>query len=92
MTDGNSERWRSTSIAGCTICSRPPPRGWQVNVHDSGEVGGHLETRVTVTAIPVVPACGGVAFRVQTRDKTIVISGDARRARISPRRVRNATC
>jgi len=55
------------------------PNGYKVNVHEilAGEI--FRDANVTVTAIPVEHgAWKAFAYRIQTADRTIVISGDAR--------------
>ncbi len=55
------------------------PNGYKVNVHETS--GGEVfrDANVTVTAIPVEHgAWKAFGYRIQTADRTIVISGDAR--------------
>lgn len=58
----------------------PPPNGWKVIVHDVAEGEVFRDSRITVTAFAVPHANWKYAFgyRVQTPDRTIVISGDKR--------------
>lgn len=59
----------------------PSPKGWTANVHET-KTGGVVfkDSRVTVTAFPVPHADWKYAFgyKIQTPDRTIVLSGDAR--------------
>ncbi|MEO7367021.1 MAG: MBL fold metallo-hydrolase [Gemmatimonadaceae bacterium] len=58
----------------------PPANGWKVNVHDVAEGEVFRDSRITVTAFAVPHTDWKYAFgyRIQTPDRTIVISGDAR--------------
>ncbi len=58
----------------------PPPNGWKVIVHDVAEGEVFRDARITVTAFAVPHADWKYAFayRVQTPDRIIVLSGDAR--------------
>lgn len=58
----------------------PPANGWKVIVHDVAEGEVFRDSRITVTAFAVPHADWKYAFgyRVQTPDRTIVLSGDAR--------------
>jgi len=79
MTEGIQKAWALDIDRRLHDLQPSTPRGWQVNVHEIS--GGQVfrDERVTVTAIPVVHgAWEAFAYRVQTRDRTIVISGDAR--------------
>ena len=56
-----------------------PPRGYQVNVHEIEAGIVYEDDNVTVTAIPVEHGPWiAFGYRIDTPDKTIVISGDAR--------------
>lgn len=56
-----------------------PPRGYQVNVHEIEPGVVFKDANVTVTAIPVEHGpWTAYGYRVDTPDRTIVISGDAR--------------
>lgn len=58
----------------------PPSNGWKVIVHDVAEGEVFRDSRITVTAFAVPHADWKYAFgyRIQTPDRTIVLSGDAR--------------
>jgi len=58
----------------------PPANGWKVIVHDVARGEVFRDSRITVTAFAVPHADWKYAFgyRIQTPDRTIVISGDAR--------------
>ena len=58
----------------------PPPNGWKVIEHDVAEGEVFRDSRITVSAFAVPHADWKSAFgyRIQTPDRTIVISGDAR--------------
>jgi ribonuclease Z len=76
ILDGNSE-----DIAERTAASGgPSPDGWKSVVHEIAEGLAFQDSRVTVTAFAVPHAGWKYAFgyRVQTPDRVIVISGDAR--------------
>ncbi|MEO5904250.1 MAG: MBL fold metallo-hydrolase [Gemmatimonadaceae bacterium] len=76
ILDGNSED--IAERLGASGGSRP--NGWKVIVHDVAEGEVFRDSRVTVTAFAVPHANWKYAFgyRVQTPDRTIVLSGDAR--------------
>jgi ribonuclease Z len=79
MTDGIQKAWSLDIDRRLHDLQPSPPVGWKVNVHEvtGGEI--YKDAHVTVTAIPVVHgAWEAFAYRIQTRDRTIVISGDAR--------------
>jgi ribonuclease BN (tRNA processing enzyme) len=79
MTDGIQKAWALDIDRRLHDLQPSTPHGWQVNVHEiqGGQI--YRDERVTVTAIPVLHgAWEAFAFRIQTRDRTIVISGDAR--------------
>jgi ribonuclease BN (tRNA processing enzyme) len=79
MTDGIQKAWALDIDRRLHDLQPATPRGWDVNVHEiqGGEV--FRDERVTVTAIPVLHgAWEAFAYRIRTRDKTIVLSGDAR--------------
>ncbi len=76
IVDGNAEdiRERLASSGG------PPADGFRANVHEISEGTIFTDTRVTIRAF-AVPHAGwkhAFAYRIQTPDKVIVISGDAR--------------
>jgi len=54
--------------------------GWQVNAHDVGAGVVYRDTNVTVTAFEVPHAnwAHALGYRFETRDRSIVISGDTR--------------
>ncbi len=79
MTEGIQKAWALDIDRRLHDLQPATPRGWQVNVHEvqGGQV--YRDERVTVTAIPVLHGVWeAFAYRIQTPDKTIVISGDAR--------------
>jgi len=79
MTEGIQKAWALDIDRRLHDLQPSTPRGWQVNVHEIQAGPVYRDERVTVTAIPVVHgAWEAFAYRVQTRDKTIVLSGDAR--------------
>jgi ribonuclease BN (tRNA processing enzyme) len=76
ITDGNDEdiRERLTSSGG------PAANGWRANVHEIAEGIVYKDERVTIRAFAVPHSAWKHAFgyRVETPDRTIVISGDTR--------------
>ncbi len=76
ITDGNVEdiQERIASAGG------PSPNGWRVHVHEVTEGTVYSDARVTVRAFSVPHSAWKHSFgyRIQTPDKVIVISGDAR--------------
>ena len=76
ILDGNAEdiKERTHSSGG------PSPDGWNSLVHEISEGEVFRDSRITVTAFPVPHADWKYAFgyRIQTPDRTIVISGDKR--------------
>ncbi len=76
ILDGNAEdiKERTHSSGG------PSPEGWNSVVHEISEGEVFRDSRITVTAFPVPHADWKYAFgyRIQTPDRTIVISGDKR--------------
>ena len=58
----------------------PPANGWNAIVHEIGEGVVYKDSRITVTAFAVPHADWKYAFgyRIQTPDRTIVLSGDER--------------
>lgn len=58
----------------------PPANGWKAVVHEIAEGEVYRDSRITVTAFAVPHADWKYAFgyRVQTPDRTIVLSGDSR--------------
>lgn len=76
ILDGNTEDIAERLAAS----GGPPPNGVKVVVHDVAEGAVYQDARVTVTAFAVPHAGWKYAFgyRVQTPDRLIVISGDAR--------------
>jgi ribonuclease BN (tRNA processing enzyme) len=80
MADAIQEAWKLDIDRRLHDLQPSPERGWQVNVHEV-QAGGEVfkDEHVTVTAIPVQHgAWEAFAYRIQTRDKTILLSGDAR--------------
>ena len=79
MTEGIQKAWALDIDRRLHDLQPATPRGWQVNVHEiqGGEI--YRDERVTVTAIPALHGVWeAFAYRIQTPDKTIVLSGDAR--------------
>lgn len=79
MVDGIQKAWSLDIDRRLHDLQPSPPDGWRVNVHEitGGEI--YKDERVTVTAVPVQHgAWEAFAYRVQTPDRTILISGDAR--------------
>ncbi len=76
ILDGNAEDIEERLGAS----GGPPPNGWKVIVHDVAEGEVFRDSRITVTAFAVPHADWKYAFgyRIQTPDRTIVLSGDAR--------------
>jgi ribonuclease BN (tRNA processing enzyme) len=76
IIDGNDEdiHERLASSGG------PPANGWKANVHEIAEGVVYKDARVTIRAFPVPHSAWKYAFgyRVETPDRTIVISGDTR--------------
>jgi ribonuclease Z len=76
ILDGNVEdiRERSHAFGG------PPSNGWNSVVHEIAEGEVFRDSRITVTAFAVPHADWKYAFgyKIQTPDRTIVISGDTR--------------
>jgi ribonuclease BN (tRNA processing enzyme) len=79
MTEAIQQAWTLDIDRRLHDLQPATPRGWQVNVHEiqAGQV--YRDEHVTVTAIPVRHGpWEAFGYRVQTRDKTVVLSGDAR--------------
>ncbi|MEQ1758133.1 MAG: MBL fold metallo-hydrolase [Vicinamibacterales bacterium] len=79
MVDGIMAGWAEDIDHRLHDLQPATPNGYKVNVHEiaGGEV--FKDDNVTVTAIPVEHgAWKAFAYRVQTADRTVVISGDAR--------------
>ena len=74
ILDGNAEDIHERLHA----FGAPPANGWDAVVHEIAEGVVFRDSRVTVTAFAVPHGDGKYAFgyRVQTPDRTIVISGD----------------
>lgn len=76
ITDGNSEDIadRVASAGG------PSAEGWNANVHEITEGIVYKDARITVRAFAVPHSAWRYAlgYRIETPDRTIVISGDAR--------------
>jgi ribonuclease BN (tRNA processing enzyme) len=76
IVDGNAEDIRERLAAP----GGPPLDGFRGNVHEVSEGTIYTDTRVTIRAF-AVPHAGwkhSFGYRIQTPDKLIVISGDAR--------------
>lgn len=76
ILEGNAEDIQERMLSSMG----PSPDGWKVNVHDVAEGVVFRDSRITVRAFAVPHAGWKYAFgyRVQTPDRTIVISGDDR--------------
>lgn len=76
ILEGNSEDIAERLSAS----GGPSPDGWKVVVHEVAEGVVFQDSRVTVRAFPVPHAGWKYAFgyRIETPDRTIVISGDER--------------
>jgi ribonuclease Z len=76
ILDGNTEDIAERIAAS----GGPSPEGWKAVVHEIADGVVFQDSRVSVTAFAVPHAAWKVAFgyRVQTPDRVIVISGDAR--------------
>ena len=76
ILDGNAEDIAERSHAS----GGPPVNGWKAVVHEIAEGVVFRDARLTVSAFAVPHADWKYAFgyRIQTRDRTIVISGDTR--------------
>jgi ribonuclease Z len=78
IIDGNDEdiHERLASSGG------PPANGWKANVHEIAEGVVYKDSRVTIRAFAVPHSAWKYAFgyRVETPDRTIVISGDTRQS------------
>ena len=76
ILDGNSEDIAERLSAS----GGPSPDGWKVVVHEIAAGTVFQDSRVTVRAFPVLHAGWKYAFgyRIETPDRTIVISGDTR--------------
>jgi ribonuclease Z len=76
IIDGNDEdiKERLASSGG------PPANGWKANVHEIAEGVVYQDARVTIRAFAVPHSEWKYAFgyRIETPDRTIVISGDTR--------------
>lgn len=76
ILDGNDEdiRERLATSGG------PKPNGWKANVHEITEGVVYEDARVTIRAFAVPHSAWKYAFgyRIETPDRTIVISGDTR--------------
>jgi ribonuclease Z len=76
ILDGNDEDIRERLAAS----GGPPANGWKANVHEIAEGVVYNDARVTIRAF-AVPHSGwkyAFGYRIETPDRTIVISGDAR--------------
>ena len=76
ILEGNSEDIAERLAAS----GGPSPTGWKAVVHEITEGTVFQDSRITVRAFPVPHAGWKYAFgyRIETPDRTIVISGDAR--------------
>jgi ribonuclease BN (tRNA processing enzyme) len=80
MVDGIRAAWAEDIDHRLNDLQPSTPNGHRVNVHEIGGAGEVFkDANVTVTAIPVDHgAWRAFGYRIQTPDRTIVISGDAR--------------
>lgn len=81
MADGIQKAWSLDIDRRLHDLQPSPQEGWKVNVHEIGAKGGEVykDAHVTVTAVPVIHgAWEAFAYRIVTKDKTILISGDAK--------------
>jgi ribonuclease BN (tRNA processing enzyme) len=79
MTDGILKAWAQDIDRRLNDLQPATPRGWQVNVHELQPGVAYKDENVTVTAIQVPHGVWtAFGFKVETADRTIVISGDAR--------------
>jgi ribonuclease BN (tRNA processing enzyme) len=79
MADAIHKAWALDIDRRLNDLQPSPKRGWQVNVHEikGGEI--YKDERVTITAIPVDHGpWEAFAYRIESPDRTVVISGDAR--------------
>ena len=84
LLDANSEDIAERIAAS----GGPSPNGWKSVVHEIAEGIVFQDSRITVRAFPVHHAGWKYAFgyRIETPDRTIVISGDTRADSIIPER------
>jgi ribonuclease BN (tRNA processing enzyme) len=79
MTDGILTAWAQDIDRRLNDLQPATPRGWQVNVHEIEPGVVYTDDNVTVTAISVPHGVWtAFGYHVQTADRSIVISGDAR--------------
>ncbi len=79
MTDGILKAWAQDIDLRLHDLQPATPRGWQVNVHEIQGGIAYKDANLTVTAIPVSHGVWtAFGFKIETADKSIVISGDTR--------------
>ncbi|NOT45530.1 MAG: MBL fold metallo-hydrolase [Acidobacteria bacterium] len=79
MTDGIMAAWAEDIDHRLHDLQPSPPEGYRVTVHEVEAGVVYTDENVTVTAIPVLHgAWTAFGYRIQTPDKVVVISGDAR--------------
>ena len=81
MVDGIQQAWALDIDRRRNDLQPATPEGWRVNVHELTATQGQAfkDANVTVTAIPVQHGVWeAFGYRIDTADRTIVISGDAR--------------
>jgi ribonuclease BN (tRNA processing enzyme) len=79
MTERIHDAWAEDIDQRLNDLQPSPPRGYQVNVHEIEPGVVYADDNITVTAIPVEHGPWiAFGYRIDTPDRTIVISGDAR--------------
>ena len=81
MAEGIQQAWALDIDRRRNDLQPATPDGWRVNVHELAAAQGQVykDANVTVTAIPVQHGVWeAFGYRIDTADRTIVISGDAR--------------
>jgi ribonuclease BN (tRNA processing enzyme) len=81
MAEGIQQAWALDIDRRRNDLQPATPDGWRVNVHELAAAQGQVykDANVTVTAIPVQHGVWeAFGYRIDTADRTIVISGDTR--------------
>jgi ribonuclease BN (tRNA processing enzyme) len=79
MVDGIMRGWAEDIDHRLHDLQPATPNGYKVNVHETEGGDVFADANVTVTAIPVAHgAWKAFGYKIQTADRTIVLSGDAR--------------
>ena len=81
MVEGIQQAWALDIDRRRNDLQPATPDGWRVNVHELAAAQGqaYKDANVTVTAIPVQHGVWeAFGYRIDSADRTIVISGDAR--------------